>query len=265
MNYYECDQRSDLWWTLRAGSCTGSVFGTAVDRTGGLTEQQLTYAKAVKSGKSDKEACQIAGYQKSPTAKVIDLWLEGKPVDKPSDPSEALAAKLAIERIYGQQYEEERFETWQAKRGQELEALARQHYEQRYREVIYESGIYKTDDDFFGVSLDGRFTGGEQNAEIKCPVKATKIVNLWSGGEAREKELREWQHQIQGGMWVTGAKSTKLIVYTPALEPIERDLLVLNIPRDDDFIEKMEAGLNEFRERVLTIERRLRAVAAVTA
>lgn len=170
------------------------------------------------------------------------------------DKGEKLVYKLAVERIYGQRLEEEdAFETWQMKRGSELEAKARHTFETRTGMVMYEAGIIFTHDRKFGYSTDGYIENRKVLGEIKCPASAQKLYDLWV-----TRDVSEYVYQMQGGMWISGAELAKLIIYSPALASIQRDLLVIDVPRDEKFIERMEEALVRFERRVSEVERQLR-------
>ena len=55
---------------------------------------------------------------------------------------------------------------------------------------------------------------------------------------------------MQGQMWVTDRKWCDFVLYCPALEPINKDLTIITVQRDDDYIEEMVAGLIEFDKLV---------------
>jgi len=161
----------------------------------------------------------------------------------PSQASKDYAYKVAIERIYGETTEDT-YVTWEMRRGTELEPLARIAYEARTGNLAEESGIVLTDDRVFGYSTDG-FVDDDGLIEIKCPNSARKLVEMWETGD-----ISEYEHQIQGGMWITGRKWCDFIMYAPQLGPVGKQLFVKRIERDDDLIEGMESKLWEFARRV---------------
>lgn len=161
----------------------------------------------------------------------------------PSQASKDYAYKVAVERIYGETTEDT-FVTWEMRRGTELEPYARISYEAKTGNLAQESGIVLTDDHVFGYSTDG-FVDDDGLIEIKCPNSARKLVEMWETGD-----LSEYEHQIQGGMWITGRKWCDFIMYAPQLEPVGKHLYIKRIERDDNFIEAMESKLWEFARRV---------------
>lgn len=161
----------------------------------------------------------------------------------PTQASKDYAYRVAVERIYGETTEDT-FVTWEMRRGTELEPLARIAYEARTGNLAQESGIALTEDGLFGYSTDG-FVDDDGLIEIKCPNSARKLVEMWETGD-----LSEYEHQIQGGMWITGRKWCDFIMYAPQLEPVGKHLYIRRIERDDNFIEAMESKLWEFARRV---------------
>lgn len=157
--------------------------------------------------------------------------------------SKDYAYKIAIERIYGETTEDT-YVTWEMRRGTELEPLARIAYEAKTGNLAEESGIVLTDDRVFGYSTDG-FVDEDGLIEIKCPNSARKLVEMWETGD-----ISEYEHQIQGGMWITGRKWCDFIMYAPQLEPVGKQLFIKRIERNDEFIESMESKLMDFARRV---------------
>lgn len=161
----------------------------------------------------------------------------------PSQASKDYAYKVAIERIYGETTEDT-FVTWEMRRGTELEPLARIAYEAKTGNLAEESGIVLTEDRAFGYSTDG-FVDEDGLIEIKCPNSARKLVEMWETGD-----ISEYEHQIQGGMWITGRKWCDFIMYAPQLESVGKHLFIKRVERDEDFIEEMEEKLVAFSRRV---------------
>lgn len=161
----------------------------------------------------------------------------------PSQASKDYAYKVAVEIIFGETTEDT-YQTFEMRRGTELEPLARMAYERATGHLAEESGFVLTEDRRFGYSTDG-FVDADGMIEIKCPNSARKIVEIWEGGD-----LSEYIHQMQGGMWITGRKWCDFIMYAPQLAPVGKQLYVDRIERDDDFIEQMEIELMQFKAQV---------------
>lgn len=157
----------------------------------------------------------------------------------PSAAAERYAADIAIERISGKPHGEPP-KAWVLERGHEMEARARMVYEVRSKAFVTEAGICLTDDDLFGYSTDG-LVDEDGLIEIKAPIDSTKIVAMWQTGDTSE-----YDHQMQGGMWITGRKWCDFIMYVPDLAPVGKDLYVKRVHRNDEFIDAMVEQLGEF-------------------
>jgi hypothetical protein len=170
---------------------------------------------------------------------------------EPTAVAERYAADLAIERISGQPHGEPP-KAWVLDRGHEMEAHARRLYEARTGAFVTEAGICVTDDGAFGYSTDG-LVDDDGLIEIKAPIDSTKILAMWQTGDTSE-----YDHQMQGGMWITGRRWTDFIMYVPDLATIGRDLYVKRVFRDDAFIDAMVQRLCAFDGLVQQYEAVLR-------
>ena len=164
-------------------------------------------------------------------------------VGDPTVVAERYAADLAIERISGQPHGEPP-KAWVLERGHQMEAAARMHYEARTGSFVTEAGICVTDDGVFGYSSDG-LVDDDGLIEIKAPIDSAKILMIWATGDTAE-----YEHQMQGGMWITGRKWCDFIMYVPDLAAVGKDLFVKRIERDDVFIDLMVDRLAEFDKLV---------------
>lgn len=243
MRLIVCEQGSPEWHQARAGCITASMFKVARERIGGLTVQQQIYIDAVKSGQTLIEACATAGYKTKPKAEAIDRALSGHPVGDYSGAAKTYAFRLAIERISGQPLDEG-FETWQMKRGHELEPAARAMHEAMSGVLVDRAGFVATDDGWFGASADG-LIDHDGGSEYKCLVSPEALRDV-----LLLEDLSEYMDQIQGCLWVTGRKWWHFGLYCPALEPIGREFFWREIARDENYIEALEADLIKFNELV---------------
>jgi hypothetical protein len=177
---------------------------------------------------------------------------------EPGDPttaSDKYACDLAIERISGKPYGQP-IKAWTLERGHEMERLARIAYESRVQEYVSEAGVALTDDRLFGYSTDG-LVGEDGLVEIKCPIDSLKIKAMLETGDTSE-----YDHQMQGGLWITGRKWCDFIMFVPDLEPVGKDLFVKRVHRDDNFIDAMVIELMAFAGRVSDFETLFRLKAA---
>jgi hypothetical protein len=245
-------QGGDAWHEARAGVITASMFDVARSRVNELDERQLRYVELVRErGLEPKEAAKEAGYKAAPKSDRIERALAGEVVGESSDAARRYAFRLACERIGGVPYDQ-RFETWQMRRGRELEPIARELHAFKYGIEVEPAGFVRTTDGKFGASADG-FIGPDGGAEYKAfldPDRLEPILFTDSTEDVRG--------QMQGGLWLTGRRWWHLGLYAPQLEPIELDLYVLTENRDDEFIDAMVADLLRFDEMVEDYVDRLR-------
>jgi hypothetical protein len=164
-----------------------------------------------------------------------------------------LAFKLAIERISGTALSEDKFETWEMRRGRELEQEARYAHEQRIGVMVEQTGIVKTDDGLFGASVDG-FIGDEGQSEYKAFVAPTSLMPI-----LLDNDIGDCVYQVQGQLWVTNKKWCDFCLYCPALKSIDKELTIFRVDRDEDFIAKMEVDLLEFNRLVESYKTKLMA------
>lgn len=233
------EQGTPEWHFDRAGAITASMFRIARSKTGGLTDQQKVYVDALGKGHSPDEAKALAGYKAAPKAEAVERALAGEKVGEFSDAAKNYAFALAAERIAGKPLGD-RFETWQMKRGHDLEPLAREAIENRLGVVINTCSLVKTDDHKFGASADG-FVGGKTGVEIKCLIGADSLRTV-----IIDNDIEFYKDQIQGGMWITGRTHWIYAMFCPDLAPANADLYWRVIKRDDDYINALEADLIEF-------------------
>jgi hypothetical protein len=165
------------------------------------------------------------------------------------------AFRLAIERISGKPLDEG-FETWQMKRGHELEPAARAEHEAQAGVIVQRAGFVTTDDGLFGASADGLIdrTGG---SEYKALVSPESLREVLLGDD-----ISEYTDQIQGCMWITGRQWWHFALYCPALEPAGKQLYWREVKRDDDYIEALETDLIEFNNLVAKYRYQLEHVQA---
>lgn len=179
---------------------------------------------------------------------ALEITAKGLPTAK----STLYAAQVAIERVSGEPCDDT-FNSWQMKRGTELEPLARIAYEAKTGNLASESGIVLTDDRKFGFSTDGSIED-DGLLEIKCLSSAVSILEMW-----KTNDMSEYMHQMQGGMWLTGRKWCDFVMFCPQLEKVKKSLFLRRVERDEKFISELESGLLAFEKRVSDNEAILRA------
>jgi hypothetical protein len=91
-----------------------------------------------------------------------------------------------------------------------------------------------------GASPDGIVgDGGEGLVEFKCCTSAVALQTWADGMDPMHMA------QVQGQMWMTGAKYAHFCSYDPRLPP-ELELYVQRIERDQAYIDNLEAGVRKF-------------------
>lgn len=255
MKIIECNQGSEDWFRARAGCITASMFEIARSRTGGLDEKQQAYVDAVREGHDEKVAMQKAGYKAKPKADAVRRAILGKKVGDFSEAARNYAFRLAIERISGEPLDEG-FQTWQMKRGNDLEPEARMEHEMQSGLFVQKAGFVTSDCGYFGASADG-LVDPDGGCEYKCFIAPEKLRAFHIDGD-----ITSVIDQVQGGMWLTGRKWWHIGLYCPALEPAGKQLWWRQFERDDAYISSLEADLLEFKALVDHYETTLRADAA---
>lgn len=163
------------------------------------------------------------------------------------------AFRLAIERISGERLEEDKFETYEMRRGREFEPEARLRHEETRRILVEQTGIVLTDDHKFGASTDG-LIGDDGCSEYKCFISPESLMPI-----LLDNNIDDSKDQVQGQLWITGRKWSHFVLYCPALKIIEKDLTIIEVDRDDDYIEALESDLWDFDKFVTQYEQRLKA------
>lgn len=255
MIIHTSEQGSPEWHSARASVITGSMFRVARTKVNCLDDRQQAYVDAILAGKSYSEAMMLAGYKTTPKAEGIQRALDGEKVGEYSDAAKDYAFRLAIERISGAPLDDGGFETYAMRRGREMEPEARMEHEVQTGLMIQPCGFITTDDRLFGVSADGLIED-DGGSEYKCLISPEEIRRIWFG-----EDWSKFTDQVQGGLWLTGRKYWEFCLYCPALKSINKQLWRRRVERDEQYIEKLEADLMEFKGLVDQYETQLRAPA----
>lgn len=175
-----------------------------------------------------------------------------------SEKAKDYAFRVAIERISGDPLDEG-FETWQMRRGHELEEACRIAHESEVGMLVDLAGFVLTDDRKFGASADG-LIDHDGGCEYKCFLSPEKLRSIIVSGD-----LSDVMDQIQGCMWITGRAWWHFCLYCPALDPAGKALTLHHVERDDAYIEALEQDLITFERLVTEYESILRMGKAVGA
>jgi putative phage-type endonuclease len=148
---------------------------------------------------------------------------------KESATLEKYALQLATEKMLIEPEPSYKNETMQ--RGNDLEPVARQTYQEATLEQVEEVTMIISDCDNYGYSPDG-LIGKDGLIEIKCPLATTHSKYLIDNRMPTDY----WQ-QVQGGLWVSGRKWCDFISFHPNFK--EKQLFIVRVERDEQFIEKL--------------------------
>lgn len=153
-------------------------------------------------------------------------------------------ADLVVERITGES--EPFFESWEMKRGRDLEPEARAAYLKAFdlEADHIEAGFIDHDSLMAGCSPDG-FIGMDGLVEIKCPERKAKHIALL----LEPSVPSEYHWQVQGQLWITGRDWCDFVSYHPAFPP-KMQLVRIRVKRDAGEIKKLEAAVRVFLHEV---------------
>lgn len=182
---------------------------------------------------------------------IRDTYKSGKNKGEYKAAARDYAFRLAIERLSGEPLDEG-FSTYQMKRGNLLEPEARLAHEARIEMLIEHAGFVVTEDGKFGASADG-LINDDGGSEYKCLVAPERIRSILFDGD-----LSEFQDQIQMCLWLTGRKWWHFCLYCPALAMAGKELTLIEVQRDDDYIAAMEQDLIAFDRLVCEYVERIR-------
>jgi putative phage-type endonuclease len=151
-------------------------------------------------------------------------------------------AKLLLERITGRT--EETFCSFDMQRGIELEPDARVSYEFVTGNAVDQIAWVKHPIIVMaGCSPDG-YVGEDGCVEYKCPKIATHLDYI-----VEEKIDRNYILQMQWQMACSGRKWADFVSYHPDF-PIDKQLKIIRVDRDDEKIAELEAAAIEFNAAI---------------
>lgn len=258
MRTYTSPQGSPDWLQDRCGIVTASWFYDVRKRVNGLTDQQALYVDAIFDGKDADEAKEIAKYKSKPRmTPTLEKALNGETVGDFTDKADAYAFNLALERISGVPTEEG-FSPWQAERGQVMEAEARLAYEEKKGVLIEQTCFITTEPDpktgyIFGASSDGIDSITRGGLEIKCFLAPKKLKPI-----IFDNDLSEIMDQIQGNIWIGELNFLDFVLYVPALKNAKKDVIIIRVERDEEYIANLRNDLELFEVLVNDYETKLR-------
>ena len=135
--------------------------------------------------------------------------------------------------------------------GIDQEGFARAEFVQRMHLMVDLVGFIKHPVLMVGASPDGIINGGDGLVEFKCPTTNTHLQTIMDGMDPMHMP------QLQGQMWMTGAKEVYFCSYDPRL-PKGMDFFVDRIDRDQAYIDTLETEvckfLNEINETISMLQ-----------
>ena len=150
-------------------------------------------------------------------------------------------AQLICERLTGKPTEG--FTNAAMEWGTQTEPQARAAYSAKTGELVEEVGFIPHHAiPGAGASPDGFV--GDAIIEIKCPNSSTMLEWILDG-KAPSKHIPQMQFQ----MAVTGAPHCEFVAYDPRL-PEHLQLLIVRVPRDDEYIKMLEQEVTKFLQEL---------------
>lgn len=167
---------------------------------------------------------------------------------QPKPPPKALtdyAYQLAAERLTGRPRKQVKAAALQW--GQDIEPAAVAAYQAETGELVELSGfVQHPAHAFIGASPDF-LVADDGGGEIKSPESSeVHLETLLCGLPDEHIE------QIQGGLWVTGRQWWDFVSYHPDF-PADLRIYIQRVPRDDSYIEKLEAACLQMEADVQAI------------
>jgi hypothetical protein len=148
------------------------------------------------------------------------------------------AKKLALELLYDK-LTENTFKSAAMLAGNELEAVARDLYQEKTFNLVEQVGFIKSDLGNFGFSPDG-LVGEKGIIEIKCleaEAHSEIILN-------NEMPL-DYKCQVQGGLWISEREWCDFIAYNHYHKIPGKRLLIFRVKRDEEFIRSLAIFANK--------------------
>jgi len=133
---------------------------------------------------------------------------------------------------------EQTFKNDAMQRGNDLEPLAREAYQEYTFNIVDEVTFFDCGD--WGYSPDG-LIGKDGLVEFKCPQATTHTKYLFD-----DKLPTEYKAQVQGGLLVSNRKWCDFVSFHPNFK--EERLFIKRVERDEEFIEKLKAGIDKVIE-----------------
>jgi hypothetical protein len=122
-------------------------------------------------------------------------------------------------------------------RGNELEPLARDAYQEQTLNVVEQITMFKSDCGNFGYSPDG-LVDDDGLIEIKFPIATTHSKYLLDS-----KMPTDYWQQVQGGLWVSQRKWIDFVSFNSYFK--DKKLFIVRVERDEEYIAKLAELANK--------------------
>ena len=173
------------------------------------------------------------------SSKFKDVMTKGRG-DAPSKTRLTYMKELACEQITG--VVQDSFSSEWMERGNELEPRARANFALERGVEVTEVGFILMDDGLVGSSTDG-LVDANGVLEIKCPKHTTHFDYLGDNSLL----VKAYNTQLQGELWVTEREVGYLVAYHPDF-PEGQDIIIVEVARDEAFIDEMSTQIEIFLE-----------------
>lgn len=167
-------------------------------------------------------------------SRITDVMAKAKSGKGYSASRKNYVAELVVERLTGKPTSDG-YESWEMKRGVELEPFARAEYEVSRKTIIHTTGFVQHPTiPLSGASPDG-LSGEDGLVQFKAPNRANHLEYL----QGRIPPVK-YQPQMQFEMACTGRQWCDFVSYHPDF-PDDLQLFVVRLMRDQSKIEEIEA------------------------
>ena len=143
--------------------------------------------------------------------------------------------QLIAERMSGEP--QEGYSNAIMQRGNEIEPLAREYYEQATGQSVREVGFVERDE-WIGFSPDG-LIGDIGMQEIKSPNSSTHLEYILDN-----RLPPVYKAQVQGGLWVCERKWCDFISFDPRIK--NKPYFCIRVERDEPYIKELNIKLKMF-------------------
>lgn len=187
-------------------------------------------------------------------SRFVDVMARNKRTGEPLKAYHDLIWQVVVERMTGQPVDGA--SGYALQWGEDVEPFAREAYEFETGSIVNEGGfIVHPKYEFAGCSPDG-LVGNDKGIEMKCPKSSAVHLERFIYGVPDE-----YIPQIQGCMWVTGRESWDFVSFDPRM-PESHQLLIIQVERDEAFIEGLEKAVLEAEVKANELHQQLLKKAA---